>query len=77
MPGTRGRRGDNFPGHRKYESTGWQCQACVGQVREVQDHLILCPGYTDLLGDRDINNNMEMVEFYSLVIARRRENGLD
>ena len=49
----------------------------VALVREDQDHLILCPGYTDLLGDRDINNNMEMVEFYSLVIARRRENGLD
>ena len=79
MPGTRGRRGDNFPGHRKYESTGWQCQACVGQVREDQDHLILCPGYTDLFRDmdRDINSDKELVELYSLVIARRRENGWD
>ena len=29
----------NYPNHRKWERTGWQCQACDGQVREDQDHL--------------------------------------
>ena len=24
----------NYPGHRKYLATGWQCQACLEQVRE-------------------------------------------
>ena len=56
-----------------------------GSVRPVlaksgrMDHLILCPGYTDLFRDmdRDINSDKELVELYSLVIARRRENGWD
>ena len=40
----------------KYGSSGWLCQACDGQVREDQDHLVLCPGYSDLMGEEDIDD---------------------
>ena len=39
----------NYPGHRKYEPSNWMCQACGGVVREDQEHLTRCEGYTDLL----------------------------
>ena len=31
-----------------YEATRCRCQACVPQVRENQDYLSVCAGYTDL-----------------------------
>ena len=36
---------ENYPGHKKYLATEWQCQACMQQVREDQDHPIICIGY--------------------------------
>ena len=29
----------NYPGHKKYEPTGWRCQACPNMLWEDQDHL--------------------------------------
>ena len=37
------------------------------QVRD--DHLSLCLGYVDLLQGKDIDNDEELVEFFSLVMA--------
>ena len=38
----------NYHGHKRYMATGWQCQACLGRVREDQDHLTSCTGCADL-----------------------------
>ena len=67
----------NYPGHRKYEVTGWQCQACNQEVREDQDHLAHCTGYSDLLEGKDISNDEDMLNFFSLVMNRREEMGWD
>ena len=45
---------DNYPSHRKYEKYDWLCQACDLKVREDQDHLTKCPGYSDLLWTVDV-----------------------
>ena len=67
----------NFPGHRKYESSNWMCQACGGVVREDQEHLTQCEGYKDLRGDADLENQEELVKFFSKVMDRRKEKNWD
>ena len=67
----------NYPGHKKYLATGWQCQACLEQVREDQDHLTSCSGYSDLIQDKDMENDEDLVDFFSKVMARRERNGWD
>ena len=52
----------NFPGYKKYESSNQMCQACGGVVRDDQEHLTRCVGYTDLIGEADLENE-ELVEF--------------
>ena len=65
----------NYPGHRRYEATGWLCQACDLMVREDQDHLATCTGYSDLVDGKNIHDDKDFVEFFSLVMARREERG--
>ena len=52
-------------------------QACGSGVREDQDHLGLCSGYSDLMQGRDLASDTELVEFYSLVMERRKTMGWD
>ena len=65
----------NYSHHTKYEATGWLCQACDLHIREDQDHITQCKGYSDLLQGRNMDDDKELVEFYRLVMARREEQG--
>ena len=67
----------NYPAHKKYESTGWRCQACPYMVREDQDHLTHCSGYSDLRIGADFDNDEELIKFYRKVMKRREDNGWD
>ena len=57
-----------------YEATGWRCQACVLQVREDQDHLSECAGYTDQRKDLNLDKDKD---FLGQVMARRERQGWD
>ena len=63
----------NFPNHSKYKETAWKCQACVLEVREDQEHLLVCDGYADLRENVDLWMEHETVDFYQKVMDRRRE----
>ena len=63
----------NFPNHSKYKETDWKCQACVLELREDQEHLLVCDGYADLRENVDLRIEHEMVDFYQKVMDRRRE----
>ena len=67
----------NYSHNNKYQATGWQCQACVLQVREDQDHLSVCQGYSDLRQGLDLENDDDLVEFFRQVMARRERHGWD
>ena len=67
----------NYSHNKRYEATGWQCQACVLQVREDQDHLSLCQGYADLRQGLDLDTDDDLVEFLRQVMARRESHGWD
>ena len=63
----------NFPNHSKYKVTDWKCQACVLELREDQEHLLVCDGCADLRENVDLRIEHEMVDFYQKVMDRRRE----
>ena len=63
----------NYPGHRKYEHSNWMCQACNQEMKEEQEHLARCEGYEDLRGDADLMNEVELVDFFTRVMERRKE----
>ena len=65
----------NYPSHKKYEKTQWLCQACDGKVREDQDHLTQCPGYTDLIHGVNMDSDRDLVGFYKRVMERREKEG--
>ena len=67
----------NYPGHKKYEATGWRCQACPYMVREDQDHLTHCAGYADLRTGIDFDSDEELVKFFGKVMRRREAKGWD
>ena len=62
---------------KKYKASMWRCQACDLEVKEDQEHLRVCEGYEDLHGDTDLGNEADLVEFFSKVMARRKENKWD
>ena len=64
----------NYPGHNKYKNSMWKCQACDLEVKEDQEHLTKCEGYEDLRADADLGHESELVDFFSRVMERRKEN---
>ena len=63
----------NYPGHMKYAATGWRCQACALEVREDQEHLASCEGYSDFRTGKVLAVESELVEIVKSVMARRKE----
>ena len=53
------------------------CQACNMKVREDQEHLTTCEGYKDLRDEADLNVEKELVEFFTRVMERRKDNKWD
>ena len=47
------------------------------KVKEDQEHLTVCEGYEDLRGEADLGNEKELVEFFTKVMGRRKENKWD
>ena len=56
----------------KYKSTpgGVQCLAC-GVEEEVNTHVMSCQEYDDLRQGKDLNNNIDLVNYFREVMARR------
>ena len=47
------------------------------EVKEDEEHPTVCEGYEDLQGDTDLGNKVDLVEFFSIVMARMKENRWD
>ena len=67
----------NFPSYKKYESTGWRCQACPYMVREDQNQITHCSGYAELRAGIDFSSDEDIVKFYRRVMKKREANGWD
>ena len=42
-------------------------------MTEDQEHLARCEGYEDLRGDANLENEKELVDFFTRVMAKRKE----
>ena len=47
------------------------------KVREDQEHLTTCEGYKDLRDEADLNVEKELVEFFTRVMERGKDNKWD
>ena len=46
-------------------------------MREDQEHLASCSGYSEFRAGKDLSDESELVEFYKNVMARRKSMGWD
>ena len=51
---------------------GSLCVAC-GQEEEVNSHVIKCGEYKDLRRDKDLNSDMDLVDYFREVMRRREK----
>ena len=62
---------NNFQGGK--DKTRLTCEACEVCV-ETQDHILFCPSYEDLRVDKDISNDLDLVNYVKEVMERRDKN---
>ena len=73
----------NFPSDVKFSEQLWTCTGCgdgsdkadgqVGGRRDTQTHIMICPGYADLRLDKNLEEDKDLVKYFSQVIKKRLE----
>ena len=71
----------NFMSDQKFSNNLWSCVGCqsvsqTGKVKRMMDsqaHILLCSAYKDLRKDKELTNEKDLVDYFSLVIKRRLE----
>ena len=70
----------NFPSDAEFTDQLWTCTGCsdltdmAGAMmgrRDTQTHIMACPGYDDLRQDINLEEDRDLVKYFSLVIKRR------
>ena len=70
----------NFPSEVEFSDQLWTCTGCsdvpdrsggvIGR-RDTQTHIMVCPGYDDLRQDMNLDEDRDLVKYFSMVIKRR------
>ena len=71
----------NFPSDAEFTRKLWTCSGCsdgvdgdrVDGCRDTQQHVMICPGYAGLREDKDLDDDKDLVRYFSQVIKRRQE----
>ena len=71
----------NFMSDQKFSNNLWSCVGCqsvsqtgkVNRMMDSQAHILLCSAYKDLRKDKELTNEKDLVDYFSLVIKRRLE----
>ena len=71
----------NFPSDEVFASQMWSCSGCgrseqgyeLAGSRDTQQHIMLCPGYEDLRENINMEDDRELVKYFSQVIKRRKD----
>ena len=69
----------NFPSDVGFANQLWTCAGCTdgeigGEVagcRDTQQHVLICPGYAELRQDKNLDDDRDLVHYFSQVIKRR------
>ena len=60
-----------------YMESDWICPDClsrgVGQQLDSQIHITTCESYAHFCNNLDLDNDLDMVKYFQLVIAHRQE----
>ena len=76
----------NFPSDTEFTNQFWTCSGCAGSDgdgvgggsgvagrRDTQQHVLICPGYAELRDGIDLENDRDLVKYFTQVINRRQE----
>ena len=71
----------NFSSSAEFATQLWTCSGCStsrpdGQVvgrRDTQSHIMICPGYSNIRQDLDLENDRDLVDYFSQVVKVRME----
>ena len=69
----------NFPSDVKFSEQLWTCTGCdkadgqIGGRRDTQTHIMICPLYADLRMDKNLEEDKDLVKYFSQVIKKRLE----
>ena len=61
----------NFKSDKKFASQEWKCVGCTDGRSDTQSHIIHCDGYADIRNGKNLENDQDLVDFFSAVIKRR------
>ena len=72
----------NFPSDSEFADQLWTCTGCanigstdqpsgVAGQRDTQTHVLICPGYAELRQSMNLDEDSDLVKYFSLVIKRR------
>ena len=48
----------------------WKCDSCQIAI-ETQNHILWCPSYSELREGKDLNNDVDVIEYFQKVIKIR------
>ena len=71
----------NFPSDEEFASQLWSCSGCgnsdlgyeLAGSRDTQQHIMLCPGYEELRENKNLEDDRDLVKYFSQVIKRRQD----
>ena len=71
----------NFPSDVEFSKQFWTCTGCgngndkaevqIGGRRDTQTHIMICPGYVELRKDKNLDEDRDLVRYFSEVIRKR------
>ena len=75
----------NFPSDRAFAKELWTCTGCTSTMtgsevvgkRDTQSHVMICPGYEDFRENMNLDEDRDLVKYFSKVIKSRLELELD
>jgi hypothetical protein len=71
----------NFPSDEDFASQLWSCSGCgnsdlgyeLAGSRDTQQHIMICPGYEELRENKNLEDDRDLVKYFSQVIKRRKD----
>ena len=62
----------NFKHDKNYSDELWRCDSCQSSI-ETQQHVLICPAYSELRQGKDIKNDKDLVSYIKQVMKIREK----
>ena len=62
----------NYKNDKKNSSELWNCDSCQSAI-ETQDHILWCPAYTSLRADKSLDNDEDLIKYFTQVMKIREK----